>query len=685
MGIRKIVETMPHMRSLSTGDSLGPWPVIETVPGSPVTVLEFPDGTNPEEIDNYLKELEARHLIREVDGELGRDVKTGYKPLGIIAPLVDPEFAPGDTFPIVGVGSETQQRGKWGAGVRIGHCDTGCNFGHPWFAGKDLTGDSGDSVGHGTFCAGIMVGSQGIASDASLLERNVLPGGTGDEVGVSRGIRECAEAGCQVINLSLGGTSSSLIDAACQYASQLGAIVVAAAGNTSGATIGSPARASDVIVLAIDRDHKYATFTSGTNWSNANRTAAPGVDDVSAAVSGGVTQGSGTSFSAPHVTAMLALLRASGLSRADALTYLWAHRTAAPDKLTPVMVDDFGSVEPVPGDPDWLDAARELIDIGHGLVSAAQAARCGWDATYDEYRASMVEIMDHQLGPISDVFDQLEATLPKAEPVPEPPPPPPASQFALPIGDGAVYGKTKWLVGSLGCDMFVKRGTPVYSPDDCIVEEVIPGVGASGGAEIIVSKPDHSWAWRYRHVQATVRLNDRVSRGQMVATVFDESMDWLGHTPPGFPAPDNYQHLDLSVAKGTNQFSPQGGGGGNYNSYTWLQEQGYKGTVVARTPGPNDASRLAGDFDEPAHTPTRAPGSEIKGSAAQSGSPPKNRGGLHGPGEPSNPGARSCSRAERKTRAPTFQRMFLAPTATTEPAWPPSPPDPRRYTRRKPT
>ncbi len=627
MGRQVIVEVMPHMRMLGTGDSLGMWPIVETAPGEAPAAIEFPDGTSDEQVQVYLQELESRHLIKKVEGVLGRDVQGGYKPMGEIHPLVVPTFAPGDTFPIVGVASETQSRGKWGAGVRIGIVDTGCDFGHPWFSGKDLAGDGGDSVGHGTFCTGIMIGSQGIASDASLLMKAALRSGTGSEVDIARGIRECAEAGCTVINLSIGGLSSNLMDAACHYASQLGAIVVAAAGNTSGSAIGSPAQASDVIVLAIDRDHNYASFTSGTNWRDPNRTAAPGVNDVSSVPGGGVGQGSGTSFSAPHVSAMLALLRASGLSRADALTYLWAHRTAAPDKLTPVLVMDFGSEPAPPGDPDWLPGVLENLQLIRDLVAKAQFDRCSWDAEYEEYRQSMVTIMDSDIGPIVDVANTIEDSLPKvSEPPPPPPPEPPPAQFALPLDDGAVYGKTKWLAGSTGCDMFVKRGTPVYSPADCVVELVKGGVGANGGAEMILSKPDKSWAWRYRHVQATVRLGDRVARGSMVAKVMDESMGWLGRTPPGFPAPDNYQHLDLSVNKGTDQFSPQGGGGGNVNSYSWLADLGYQGTLVQRTPGPNDAVRDAKEKPEaPAKTPVRAPRATEKATAPQSGTPKPKR------------------------------------------------------------
>lgn len=168
--------------------------------------------------------------------------------------------------------------------------------------------------------------------------------------------------------------------------------------------------------------------------------------------------------------------------------------------------------------------------------------------------------------------------------------PDPISQFFFPLLDGAEYGQTKWLAGSLGCDLFVPRGTPVYAPDDVRVVYVRDGVGASGGAEIIIAKPDNSWAWRYRHVQATVRLGEQVSWGHQVAKVMDASMDWLGRVPSWFQAPDNYQHLDLSVNQGTDQFSPQGGGGGNTNAYQWLQSIGYQGRVWGRTPGPSEGS-----------------------------------------------------------------------------------------------
>jgi hypothetical protein len=139
--------------------------------------------------------------------------------------------------------------------------------------------------------------------------------------------------------------------------------------------------------------------------------------------------------------------------------------------------------------------------------------------------------------------------------------------------------------------MFCRRGVEFYAPVDGVVEEVIGGSGLSGGAELIMATPDRQLAFRFRHVQSGLAVGTRVSQGQVLGIVRDDVLDTLGALPRwavGFP--DGWQHLDLSVAYGTDQFSPQGGGGGNVSSYDWLQAIGYQGTVWTRTPGPPDAN-----------------------------------------------------------------------------------------------
>lgn len=202
------------------------------------------------------------------------------------------------------------------------------------------------------------------------------------------------------------------------------------------------------------------------------------------------------------------------------------------------------------------------------------------------------------LGSIKNYMNQIGALVDALDPAPpEPTPTPP--QFVSPVPPGAIYGRNKWLPGSLGCDLFLKRGSPICAPADCVIEEIIGGQGINGGAEMILALPDKSWAWRFRHVQAStnVRVGTRPKQGQQVGVVMDTSLDLLGAIPAwavaeaGQQYPDRYQHCDLSVDKGGDQFAPTGGGGGNVDADQWMLSLGYQGVLVSRTPGPTDAGR----------------------------------------------------------------------------------------------
>ncbi len=192
-------------------------------------------------------------------------------------------------------------------------------------------------------------------------------------------------------------------------------------------------------------------------------------------------------------------------------------------------------------------------------------------------------------GTLETADDALDAALSGMPVDPPTPAPPPAPQFVAPLDAGALYGQTKWLPGSLGCDLFVPRGTPVYAVCDGVIEEVLGGEGLTGGDEFILAPHDRSLGFRYRHCPCAVTQGTSVTQGQRIGQVWDPSLEELGPVPPWFPAPDGWQHLDWSVAYGTDQFSPEGGGGGNVRSYDWLQAVGYQGTVWTRTPGPPDA------------------------------------------------------------------------------------------------
>jgi hypothetical protein len=236
--------------------------------------------------------------------------------------------------------------------------------------------------------------------------------------------------------------------------------------------------------------------------------------------------------------------------------------------------------EPDVDTQDILDTADEIIR----LVGVAQADRCPYNATKAQYQASMNQVMNNDIGPIADWAQHIKDVA-GSPPKPPEPGPTPGPTFALPCVQNGVLGQTKWLAGSLGCDVFVPDGSPAMACCDGVIEEVIGGVGLSGGAEMILSAPDKSVAFRYRHTQANVQVGQAVTAGQVIGRFHDDSLNTLCPQPvTGYPG--GWQHCDLSVNSGTDQFAPTGGGGGNVSSYQWLIAHGYQGTVVARTPGP---------------------------------------------------------------------------------------------------
>ena len=182
-----------------------------------------------------------------------------------------------------------------------------------------------DPKGHGTHCAGIAaavsnngVGVASLSRDNSFVQvtsiKVLSASGMGSQRTIINGILEAADAGVDVISLSLGGLSNQTKERAYQkavdYANQKGAIVVAAAGNSNrNAKSFAPAGVPGVIaVSALDEELNRAVFSNYITDLKMG-IAAPGVNIYSTIPNGRYSAFNGTSMATPYVSGLIGLLK----------------------------------------------------------------------------------------------------------------------------------------------------------------------------------------------------------------------------------------------------------------------------------------------------------------------------------------------------------------------------------------
>jgi len=130
-----------------------------------------------------------------------------------------------------------------------------------------------------------------------------------------------------ILNLSIVGPTNPLLERAMSRLDQLGAVVVASAGNEGTEAPRYPAAYPSVIgVGAVDRDRKlYARSNRGLS---AELTA-PGVEVLSAVPGDAFAFATGTSFAAAHVSGVLGILVGSGVDPVEARAALFQSAHAA--------------------------------------------------------------------------------------------------------------------------------------------------------------------------------------------------------------------------------------------------------------------------------------------------------------------------------------------------------------------
>jgi thermitase len=209
-------------------------------------------------------------------------------------------------------------------GVDSGHNDLGGSLvagrntlndnGNTW---SDASASAGFYESHGTMCALIAVANHnnlnGIIGVAPGCRVMPIKAGDGSETldvfAASEGIEWAADHGAQVINMSFGDGSGSLVEEwAVGHAASKGCILVASAGNDGVTTPNYPAAYPNVIAVAAT-DFQTDARLSWSNYGSWVDVAAPGMSI--AIVPTGATMpyfDMGTSCAAPHVAGVAALL-----------------------------------------------------------------------------------------------------------------------------------------------------------------------------------------------------------------------------------------------------------------------------------------------------------------------------------------------------------------------------------------
>lgn len=214
----------------------------------------------------------------------------------------------------------------------IGVIDTGIDKNHPDLKDKvviqrDYVND-GAPVSrwnpHGTHVAGTIAANgkiMGVAPHAKLADYRVLDtDGSGDFINITKAIYQATLDGCNIINMSLGGTVDYRpMHAAIQNAVSNGVLVVAAVGNEGD---GNPATTeisypgyyhevcgAGAIQFSTSADESDTiTDVYFTNTNKEVDVAAPGYKVWSTVIGGGYAAFSGTSMASPHVSGFAALL-----------------------------------------------------------------------------------------------------------------------------------------------------------------------------------------------------------------------------------------------------------------------------------------------------------------------------------------------------------------------------------------
>jgi thermitase len=323
---------------------------LKRIPALDIYQLQIPEYMSVEEMVYLLRqnpdiELAGPNLIRHISRTPNDPYFVEQYALYNSGQVVGPPGSPQGTLRADIKAIEGWDETIGSEEVVIAVLDSGVDFNHPDLddkllsTGYDFVNDDADPTddnGHGTLVAGIAAAetNNGVGIAGVAWNCKILPIKVADDIGdvqiddLASGIAMAVENGADIINLSLGSPGSDPFEqAAVVFAYEHDLVVVAAAGNDGGATAYPAAYEECLAVAATNGNDERVTFLNTaadpppfvpweSNFGPEIDVAAPGhlvfslyPTDLTPPGYSPYTYNSGTSFSAPHVAGLAALIR----------------------------------------------------------------------------------------------------------------------------------------------------------------------------------------------------------------------------------------------------------------------------------------------------------------------------------------------------------------------------------------
>jgi len=380
----------PHQAGLADA----PGPVALGEPG--VLVVDFVDGTSQAAIEQVAQRtgipLAYSSSVSADEALTNARVDNLAKAVALLSREATIEAVePAVTMQALGYPDDPRYTEQWnfrmvgaplgwrvgsGRGVSVAVIDTGITQ-VPDLAGVRLdvgmsfvpdVDSAQDDQGHGTHVAGTIaqathngLGVAGLAHEVTLVPYKVLDSsGSGQSDHVAAAVDQAVDEGADVINLSLGGPHSDVLQLAVERAAEAGVLVVAAAGNTGSEGVGCPAHEISVLgVGSVGPDEQLAPYST---WGEGVDLVGPGGDlnqegggvlqqTIDGAGGDQLVAWQGTSMASPHVAGAAAVLLGAG--------------AGTPERVRDLLLSSAGDL----GEPGFDQRT------GHGLLDIGAAVR----------------------------------------------------------------------------------------------------------------------------------------------------------------------------------------------------------------------------------------------------------------------------------------------------------------------